>query len=112
MEYKWTSGGKCSECGEPFEGMHLASKTTCGPKCRKKRERRRQLARLAFPLAMYELSKIRDSLKRREDIEKFTEDLKRLKAEIGDLLLLAGEADAVAKREMFESHARKWGQFR
>lgn len=112
MEYvPWehTTGGECSECRKPFEGLHLVSKTTCSPKCRKRRERRQKDAHSAYILALHELGKIRDSLKRRENVEDFIPQLQRLKGEINDLLLLAGEADALAKREMLEARAsRKW----
>lgn len=94
----------CSECKVmPIEGRAI----TCSARCRKERQRRKQKARLAMPLAMHELFKIQDSLKRREDVEMFMADLQRLKAEINDLLLLAGEKDALAKREMFEVRARR-----
>lgn len=110
MEYvawEYTTGGQCSECKTPFEGMHLVSKTTCSPKCRKRRERRQKDAQSAWILALHELGKIRDSLKRREDVEQFIPQLQRLKGEINDLLLLAGEADAISKREMLEARANR-----
>lgn len=92
----------CAECKQPMDGKGQ----TCSPKCRKRRQRRQHEARLALPLAMYELGKIRDSLKRRERISDFTADLLRLKAEINDLLVLAGEPDSIAKVEMLSARAR------
>jgi hypothetical protein len=56
---------------------------------------------------MYELGKIRDSIKRRERVPDFVEDLKRLKAEINDLLLLAGEREAMERQQMLQDRAMK-----
>jgi hypothetical protein len=75
-----------------IDGVRRGQKT-CSPACRKKRQRRQQQARLALPLAMYELGKIRDSIKRKEGVPEFIADLKRLRGEIDDLLLLAGDID-------------------
>jgi hypothetical protein len=55
---------------------------------------------------MNELYKIRDSLKRREDVDTLAADLRWLKAEIDDLLALAGDTDTLLKRQMFEDRAR------
>jgi hypothetical protein len=97
----------CSECREELPAYCRIDQTTCIPKCRKARERRQKQARLALPLAMYELGKIRDSIKRHERVPDFINDLKRLKAEINDLLLLAGDTESMERREMIESIARK-----
>src|SRR6185369_16965504 len=92
----------CSECKQELDKWGRIDQTTCGVKCRKRRERRQAQALLALPLAMRELGKIRDSIKRRERVPEFVEELKRLKAEINDLLLLAGDDDAMNKRQMLE----------
>lgn len=42
---------------------------------------------------MYELGKIGDSIKRKERVPDFIGDLKRLRLEINDLLLLAGDIE-------------------
>jgi len=97
----------CSECKEPLPKYCRIDQITCSPKCRKRRDRRQEQARLALPLAMYELGKIRDSIKRRERVPDFIADLKRLKDEVNDLLLLAGDEEAMRRREMMEEHARK-----
>lgn len=95
----------CSECkAVPVRN----GQQTCSDSCRKKRQRRRQQARLAHPLAMYELSKIRDSIKRRERVPDFIADLKALKAEINDLLLLAGDVEAVERNAMLQQRAMKF----
>jgi hypothetical protein len=73
---------------------------TCSPACRKKRQRRQEQARLALPLALHELGKIRDSIKRKERVPDFIGDLKRLRSEIDDLLLLAGDIDARERNAM------------
>jgi hypothetical protein len=93
--------GYCSECRKSCPGI------TCSDKCRKRRNRRQRDARTAHHLVMFELGKIRDSLKRREDTNKHIQDLTRLKAEISDLLLLAGDADAMRLHEMRTELARK-----
>ena len=98
---------KCSECGAPIDGWDRGDRTTCGPRCRKARQRRQAQAKKAFSLAMAELAKIRDSLKRREQVDSFKSELQRLKAEINDLLLLAGDEDAKARQEMLEGRARR-----
>lgn len=102
IPYEFTEGGRCSECKKPFEGLHLVSKTTCSPKCRKRRERRQKEAHAAWILALHELGKMRDSIKRGETLDDFKAQLQRLKGEINDLLLLAGDEDALAKRQMLE----------
>ncbi|MBI5671262.1 MAG: hypothetical protein HZC41_24970 [Chloroflexi bacterium] len=107
IPYEWTTGGKCSECGKPFEGMHLLSKTTCSPKCRKRRERRQKEAHAAWIGALHELQKIRDAIKRDEDIEHHRECLNRLKGEINDLLLLAKDTEAMERRAMLEARAQR-----
>lgn len=84
------TGRYCSECKTV---QVRRGQKTCSPACRKKRQRRQQQARLAQPLAMHELGKIRDSIKRRERVPDFIADLKYLRQEINDLLLLAGEID-------------------
>jgi len=107
MEYKSVEGGECSECRKPFEGMHSASKTTCSPKCRKRRERRQKEQHAAHILAMRELQQMRDGIKRRESLHDFRAQLQYLRDEINDLLLLANEPDAMARREMLEDRARR-----
>ena len=91
----------CTECRKSCAGI------TCSVKCRKHRQRRKAEARMAMSLAIFELSKIRDSLKRREDVPKFIGDLNRLKSEVNDLLLLAGDTDAVNKHQMLTEFSRK-----
>jgi len=104
VEFSVTGHGhNCSECRKPCEGEKL----TCSDKCRKRRNRRQRDARTAIHLAMFELGKIRDSLKRRETVPRFIGDLNRLKAEINDLLLMAGDPDAVGRHEMLTEVARK-----
>lgn len=105
--FEYITGGRCSECGQEFQGLHLASKTTCSPKCRKRRERRQRDSESAWVLALHELGKMRDGIKRGESLDKYREQLHRLKGEINDLLLLAKDADAVARREMLEARARR-----
>ncbi|MBA3868611.1 MAG: hypothetical protein H0X30_05620 [Anaerolineae bacterium] len=93
----------CSECRQPITG----DATTCSPKCRKRRQRRQQEAAEAFTLAMHELQVIRDGIKRGENLTRAIDDLKRLQGEIKDLLLLAGDADSLARQEMFNARAAK-----
>lgn len=93
----------CSECRKPCVGEKL----TCSDKCRKRRQRRQRDARAAHHMVMFELGKIRDSLKRRETVPKFIADLQRLKAEINDLLLMAGDEDALNRHTMLTEAARK-----
>lgn len=92
---------ECSECRKPCAGI------TCSTKCRKRRQRRRQEAQLVLPLVVTELGKIRACLKRREDVPHFIEQLKRLKGEVNDLLLFAGDEDALSRHEMLTEVARK-----
>ncbi len=107
IPYEWVDGGECVICRKPFEGRHLLSKITCGPKCRKRLQRLRQQETLAFPLAMHELQMMCGAIKRREKLERNISDLKRLKAEIDDLLHLAGDKEIVKRREMLANYQRK-----
>lgn len=92
---------ECSECRTPTNGI------TCSTKCRKRRQRRRHEVQSAFPLVMSEMGKIRDSVKRREDLAQLIEQLKRIKGEVNDLLLMAGDQDAVNRHTMVSEILRK-----
>lgn len=94
----------CSECKTE---RVWGNKITCSPKCRKAKQRRMQQARLAHPLAMYELGKIRDSIKRRERVPDFIADLKHLRQEIDDLLYMAGDISTFERYNMLNQ--RKLG---
>lgn len=107
IAWEWTTGGKCSECGKPFEGMHLVSKITCGPACRKRRERRQKSQLEAYLIALGQLQKMRAGIKRGESLEVFREQLNYLKGEINDLLVLAKDEDAMARQAMLEERARR-----
>lgn len=107
VAWEHTTGGKCSECGKPFEGLHLVIKVTCGPACRKRRERRQKNQSEAWMIALSEMQKMRDGIKREESLETFRGQLHRLKGEIQDLLLLAKDADAVALRDMLTERSIK-----
>ncbi len=99
-------GHTCTECKKPITGKKAL---TCSPKCRKARERRQKEAHAAHIMILHELQKIRDSLKRHEDIAHYREQLIRLRDEITDLLVMAKDEDAVARREMLEArHRRQW----
>lgn len=39
VDFEWVEGGSCIICGKQFEGLHLASKKTCGNTCRQKLNR-------------------------------------------------------------------------
>lgn len=104
--YEWIEGGACLICGKPFTGLHLASKQTCSPKCRKQLQRDRAEIEQAFTLAMSELQKLRRTINRRERVPVTIDELQRLKGEINDLLLLAGDSDAVARNQMLSDRAR------
>jgi hypothetical protein len=95
----------CSECKKEINRYARSDVETCSATCRKRRERRQDKARRAFPLAMYELGKIRESLKHRERVPDFIAELQRLKAEINDLLVLAGEPESMARLKMLEDRA-------
>lgn len=97
---------KCIECGKELERWHSRQQLTCSAKCRKRRERRQKDQQSAHTLAMRELQKMRDGIKRGEELERYREQLMRLRDEINDLLLLAKDADQLAKREMLEARAR------
>lgn len=107
VNWEYTTGGRCEECKQPFEGKHLVSKTTCGPKCRKRRERRQKDAYSAHVVIVMELQKLRDAIKRGETIPDYLAQLQRIKSEVNDLLLLARDPDALSKHEMMEAWARK-----
>jgi hypothetical protein len=110
QEYEWIEGGRCSECKKEFEGLHLASKTTCSAKCRKRRERRQKDSESAWVVVLQEMGKMRDGIKRGESLEKYLDQLRRIRGEVNDLLLLAKDPDARAKREMLEARARRGGE--
>ncbi len=93
----------CIECKHQ---PAVENQSYCGATCRKRAQRRREQVKLALPLAMHELSKIRDTIKRREYVIDPIADLKRLKAEINDLLLLAGDSEERARVQMLNDRAR------
>lgn len=62
---------------------------------------------LAWVAALSALDQMRDALKRKEETEYHRDCLIRLRDEINDLLLLAKDADAMARREMLEARARR-----
>src|SRR5690554_3886696 len=97
----------CIECGNELPTWHLRQKITCSAVCRKRRERRQKDQQSAHVIVMQELQKMRDGIKRGEALAEYREQLIRLKDEINDLLLLANDADAVARREMIEARARR-----
>lgn len=107
--HKYTRGGRCSECGSTvgFEGDHLVTKTTCSPKCRKRRERRQRQAKSAWAAVIRELQPMRDAIKRGEDLPEYREQLKRLQGELVDLLHLAKDLDTVEARAMREGLKRQ-----
>lgn len=88
----------CTECKNELPGSYRDKRVTCSPKCRKRRERRQKDAHSAWILAMHELQKMRDSIKRGEQVLEMRDQLLRLKDEINDLLLLANESNAVQRR--------------
>lgn len=104
---KWIMGGKCSECGQEFQGMHLASKTTCSATCRKARERRIAKSPDIYLICLSALGDMRKGIKRRENLEVFISQLERLKGEINDLLLLAGHKESVDRLAMLNDLAKK-----
>lgn len=100
----------CTECKQPlplYRDGRTPKRVTCSPKCRKRRERRMKDQHSAYILALHELQKMRDGIKRREQLADFREQLNRLKGEINDLLLLAGDGDALARRQMLEDRMRR-----
>jgi predicted nucleic acid-binding Zn ribbon protein len=105
--YEWVFGGECVVCRKPFEGMHLRSAKTCGDTCRKRLQRIRQNEKKAMANAMRELQTIRAGIKRNERLPECIEELKRLKGEINDLLLLAGDSEQVSKYQMVEGYRNK-----
>lgn len=105
----YARGGRCSECGttEGFNDYHMENKTTCSPKCRKRRERRQKQAKSAWVVVLRELYPVRDAIKRGEDLPEYREQLKRLKEEINDLLALAKDQDTMEARAMMEARKRQ-----
>lgn len=98
------AGSHCTECKAPLDVYWYSSKSrsTCGDKCRKRRERRLKDSRSAWIGALHEIGKMRDLIKRRENDQATIEQLNRLKAEINDLLQLAGDADEQSRRQMLQ----------
>lgn len=105
--YEWVFGGQCAVCKKPFEGMHLLSQVTCGDTCRKRLQRQRQREKEAMIKVMSEPQLIRGAIKRKERIPEFISELNRLKGEINDLLLLAGDSDQKSKHEMMQGLKNK-----
>lgn len=95
----------CSECRNPIKPEAV----TCSAKCRKRRERRQKDQHSAYIMALHELQKMRDGIKRGETIKDYRQQLNRLKDEINDLLLLVKDPDAVERREMLSSYRSKRG---
>jgi len=98
---------KCIECGKELERWQNLKQITCSAKCRKRRERRQKDQQSAHVVVMLELQKMRDGIKRGEELVRYREQLQYLKNEINDLLLLARDPDAMAAREMLEDRARR-----
>jgi predicted nucleic acid-binding Zn ribbon protein len=107
MDYEWVTGGECIVCRKPFEGMHLKSRKTCSPKCRKRLERRLKAADEATNQIMRYLGLIRASIKARDNHAKRIDDLNYIRNEINDLLHLAQDYQEMARRDMLENYARK-----
>lgn len=95
---------KCTECRRELTGE---KEFTCSPKCRKRRERRIKDAHSVHVLIEQDLFKMRESIKRGENLEDFRKQLIWLKTEINDLLMLAKDPDTMARHEMIEARARK-----
>lgn len=93
----------CSECKKPLQS---GAAVTCSAKCRKRRERRQKDQHAAWVMALHHLSQIRDALKRGEDIAHHQACLIRLKDEIYDLLVLAGDKDMLARLDMLNARRR------
>jgi uncharacterized protein YdcH (DUF465 family) len=90
----------CTECRNELPDCgdsRRATRVTCSAKCRKRRERRQKDAHSAWILAQHELQKMRDSIKRGEQVVDLRNQLIRLRDEINDLLLLANESNAVQR---------------
>lgn len=100
---------QCSECRKELDRYTRSDIETCGSTCRKRRERRQAKAARAFPRAMYELGQIRDGLKRRERVPDYVAELQRLKQEVNDLLVLAGEPGLAALLQTLGDRARNGG---
>lgn len=99
---------QCSECRNELPLWHNRNQVTCSPKCRKQRERRQKDAHSVHILILQDMQKIRDSVKRRESLSDFRAQLIRIRDEVNDILLLANDPDAMARREMLEDiHRRK-----
>lgn len=107
IPYEWVFGGQCAVCKKPFEGMHLLSQVTCGDTCRKRLQRLRQREKEAMAKVMSELQIMRGGIKRKERLPEFINELNRLKGEINDLLLLAGDSDQKSKHEMMQGLKNK-----
>lgn len=97
----------CSECKQPLPDDSKAGTRTCSPKCRKRRDRRQAEQHTAWNHALGELQKIRDALKRNEDVQYQQQALLRLREEIMDLLVLAKDQDAMSRMSMLEARARR-----
>jgi hypothetical protein len=98
---------KCVECGKELDRWHNRLQLTCSPKCRKRRARRQKDQQSSHVVVMLELQKMRDGIKRGEELVRYREQLQYLKNEINDLLLLAKDPDSIASREMLEDRARR-----
>jgi len=95
---------ECSECRKPTPSDQGV---TCSARCRKRRERRIKDQQSAWILALHEIGKMRDSIKRKEcETKTMREQLIRIRDEINDLLLMVNDADMVARREMLSEYRR------
>jgi hypothetical protein len=104
---RMVEGGTCSECSKSLGGWHSAAKKTCSPACRKHRQRRIDRMPVNWLDVMTGLNLMRTDIKRRENIDLYIEQLKYLKVEINDLLLLAGDKDAQEKVQMVSDMKRR-----
>lgn len=100
--------GKCIECGVELD-PGSPRRFTCSTRCRKRRQRRQADQQSAWVAALREMQKMRDGIKRGEQLQRYREQLLRLRDEINDLLVLAKDADALARQEMLEARARRLG---
>jgi len=107
IPYEWVTGGECAVCRKPFEGMHLLSQKTCGPSCRKRLQRLRASEAEVYSRIMSQFQIMRGGIKRRENVQQSIEQLKELKAQINDLLQLAGDDEELSRRTMLEGRSLK-----
>lgn len=86
VDFEWIEGGKCIICGKEFEGLHLASKKTCGNTCRQKLNRYSKRVESVYWMTVNNLKFFGQTIVIDELNEETVDKLKKLRSRINIIL--------------------------